>query len=134
MAVLAWVKPAGLHLELRTHTSGVDPRIAATVVTALLDLALFDLAKMLGLVGSGEFFSVAVIRHFRGFALWLLMLAVIGLLAPMIQFSGDGGVAIHFITVNLGQLVIFSVTLLLFLLARLLERAGEIEQENREIV
>jgi hypothetical protein len=134
ITLLAWAKPVGLHLELRTHSNAVDPRIAGTIATALIDLALFELTRMLGLVAAEQFFSIKVIQHFRGFAFWLLILAVIGLLAPLVQLRGDGGIAIHFITINLSQLVIFGVTLLLFLLARLLERAGEIEQENQEIV
>ena len=131
---LTWLGPtAGVHVEMRGHTAGVDPRIAATVQTLLLEIALFELAQMLTLLGSGEFFSVGVIRHFRRFALWLLLLALIGLFAPMLQLPNNQHMATA-IAIDFREIVSVGITLLLFLLARLLERAGEIEQENREIV
>jgi magnesium-transporting ATPase (P-type) len=131
----AWVGPTDkVHIEMHGHAPGVGSKSFATVVILLLELALFELTRMLSLVTSGEYFSVRVIARFRGFALWLLILALIGLIAPMVQLHSNGGFEFHFITINLGELLVFGVTLLLFLLARLLERAGEIEQENREIV
>lgn len=132
---LQWLGPAArVRVEMHAQTPGLDPRIAGSITIALLELALFELTRMLGVVVSGEYFSYRAVAHFRGFAGWLLFLAVLGLVAPMLNVNRDGGVDVHFIVINLGTLMIFGVTLVLFLLARLLERAGEIEQENREIV
>jgi hypothetical protein len=94
---------------------------------------MFELTRMLSLIASGEYYSVRVVRHFRNFSLWLLILALAGFLAHMVQPSREGGVHIA-IGIDFTNLLMVGVTLLLFLLARLLERAGEIEQENQEIV
>jgi hypothetical protein len=88
---------------------------------------------MLSLIASGEYYSVRVVRHFRGFAFWLLILAVMAFVASMVRPSQGTGVNIE-IGINFTDLMAVGLTLLLFLIARLLERAGEIEQENREIV
>jgi hypothetical protein len=130
---LLWLRPAWAHVELHGHATAIEPTIAVTGATLVLEIALFELARMLTLVASGEYFSVRVIQHFRSFAGWLLFLALLGFFGSMIRHSVSGGIGIE-IGINFDYLLAVGLTLLLFLLARLLERAGEIEQENREIV
>ena len=134
IVALSWLRPATIQLEMHVHANGMDPRVALTIVTLLLELALLELARMLNLVTRGECFSVQAIGHFRGFAFWLLLLGLIGLVAPMFELRSNGHLSVHFIRINLGALLIFLMTLVLFLIARLLKLAGEIEQENSEIV
>lgn len=129
----AWLRPRGLHVEYRGHSTVVDPIIAAGGATLLLEIALFELVRMLSLIGAGEYYSIRVIRHFRGFAFWLLVLALLSFFAHMLQPSPGHAPRIA-IGIDFRELLSVGLTLLLFLLSRLLERAGEIEQENREIV
>ena len=128
-----WLRPRGLHIEYRGHPTVIDPIIAACGVTLFLEVALFELARMLSLIAAGEYYSIRVVRHFRSFALWLLVLALLSFFAHMLQPSADRAVKIA-IGIDFRELLTVGLTLLLFLLSRLLERAGEIEQENREIV
>lgn len=113
-------------------------RIVADGTMLLLLVALARLSQMLRLVEQGELFSAPVIRHFRGFAFWLLLMALYGFLAPIVLTLAAGPDAgsphrMAFV-LDLRELLTLGITLLLFLLARLLERAREIEAEMREIV
>jgi hypothetical protein len=103
----------------------------------LLLVALFRLTQMLRLIQMGEMFSVEVIGRFRSFAFWLLLLALYGLVAPTLLALAEGAATgthrLAFV-LDFRQLLTLGITVLLFLLARLLERAREIEAEMREIV
>lgn len=131
--LLIWLRPAGVRVEFHDQVTAIDPLIAAGGVTILLEIALFELVRMLSLIGAGEYYSVRVVRHFRNFAGWLLSLALIAFFASMLRPSQHGEMKIE-VRIDFNSLLIVGLTLLLFLLARVLERAGEIEQENREIV
>lgn len=101
---------------------------------ALLLAALFRLGRTLGLLAEGEMFSVVAVRSFRAFAFWLMLSAIVGFLGPLLTAllqTGDGPVQLR---LDLRQLLVFGITLLLFLLARLLERARRLEEEAREII
>src|SRR4051812_39416056 len=66
------LRVAQLHVEYR---HGTGPGYGSPVgdgSMALLLIALFRLTEMLKLISGGDLFSTSVIRHFRGFALWLL--------------------------------------------------------------
>jgi hypothetical protein len=126
------------HVEYRSH--GVTPaaaRIAGDGTMVMLLVALWRLTQMLGLIRDGDMFSVDVVRRFRGFAFWLLLMALYGFAAPiLLTFARglpDGQHRIAF-ALDLRELLTVGITLLLFLLARLLERARAIEAEMREIV
>ena len=113
-------------------------RMVADGTMLLLLVALVRLAQMLRLVESGELFSAAVIRHFRGFAFWLLLMALYGFLAPIVFTVAagprEGSPHRMAFILDLREVLTLGITLLLFLLAKLLERAREIEAEMREIV
>ncbi len=126
------------HVEYRLH--GPDQwttRLLADASVLLLLFALFRLTQMLGLIAAGELFSARVIAHFRSFAFWLLIVALSGLFGPMVaqllRHSGTSGTVLA-LTIDFREILSVGVTLLLFLLARLLERAREFEAEIREIV
>jgi hypothetical protein len=132
-------------LELGTGWLRVESRLAASpspfaplvgdVTLALLLIALAQLARMLRAVEGGDLFSAAVIRRFRGFILWLFILALFRSLAPILLSIADPSrgdeIALRF---DMRDLLTLGLTLILLLIARLLERARRIEDEMREIV
>ena len=132
------LQPGGAHIEYQIHeVSTTVGKLVADSSVVLLLVALLRLTQMLRRIEHGELFSVAVIGRFRGFAFWLLLLALYGLVAPTIFALVEG--AAHrshqfAFVIDFRQLLTLGITVLLFLLARLLERAREIEAEMREIV
>lgn len=134
--VLAWIgNPLGIaRVELRQHTDAFDPRLTGTGSILLTEVALFRLTQMLGAIVAGDLFSSRVIRHFRGFAFWLLLVALAGLGMPLLGALTDSGPHRVALVLDLTKILAVGVTLLLFLLARLLERARQIDEEIRGIV
>lgn len=126
------------HVEYRIHdASPAAGRMVGDGTMLLLLVALLRLTQMLRLIQMGELFSVEVIGRFRSFAFWLLLLALYGLAAPIGLALAEGAAtpAHRFaLVLDFRQILTLGITVLLFLLARLLERAREIEAEMREIV
>jgi hypothetical protein len=112
-------------------------QLIGDVSIVLLLVALFRLSRMLGGIAAGELFSAAVVSHFRGFALWLLVMALFELIAPIaVGWAGAWNSYPHKLrmAIDLRDLLTVGITLLLFLLARLLERARRLDEEMREFV
>ena len=125
------------HVEYREDAPGLMfTRLIGDVTLLLLLVALYQLTRMLGRVAGGELFSAAVVSRFRSFAFWLLLMALFSLVAPplaqLMQHSA-GGPRLELI-IDFREVLTLGVTLVLFLLARLLERARAIDEENREFV
>lgn len=103
----------------------------------LLLVALVRLSQMLGRIAAGETFSAAVVGRFRSFAFWLLAMALFGLIAPPLAqlpaFTPGGTHRLEF-RIDFREVLTVGVTLVLFLLARLLERARRLDEEMREFV
>lgn len=126
----------GAHVQYGPPETPVgDNRLVGDIGMILLVIALGRLAQMLGAIARGELFSATVIQRFRGFAFWLLLMAIVGLVGPVLAeaIARKDGDPVRLI-VDFRQLLTVGVTLLLFLLARLFERARQIEEENREFV
>jgi hypothetical protein len=129
---------AGIHVEYRTH--GMAPagnRLLGAGTMILLTVAMVRLVQMLGRMASGELFTIEIVRRFRGFAFWLLAMALFGFLAPTVAgliFSQPGAAHRIALIFDVRELLIVAITMLLFLLARLLERARELESEVQEFV
>ena len=121
-----------VHVQLQQHSSLADSIAGAGLTVVLIEIALLRLTQMLSSVADGDYYSIGVVRHFRGFAMWLLIAGVVRILAGMVQPFTSGPAIM--IGIDLQQALTVGLALLLFLLARLLERAREIEQENREII
>jgi hypothetical protein len=127
----------GAHVESRPH--GGSPPVARAIgdiTTLLLLVALFRLTQMLGRIADGEMFSAGVIGRFRSFAFWLLVMALFALIAPIaaeILELSHGGHTLE-VRIDFRQVLTVGVTLVLFLLARLLERARRLDEEMREFV
>ena len=134
--LLAWIGgPLGIaRVEMREHSGAFDPKLTGTGSILLIEIALFRLTQMLGGIAAGELFSGRVIRHFRGFAFWLFIVAAAGVAVPLIGSLAGSGPHRLALVVDLTKILAVGVTLLLFLLARLLERAGQLDEEMREIV
>lgn len=131
------VQLGSAHVEYRSHSNPAWSRAIGDVSLLLLLVALFRLSQMLGRIAGGELFSAQVIGAFRSFAFWLLLLALFGLLAPplsqlvSVAQEGDGRIELQ---IDFQQVLTVGVTLVLFLLARLLERARRLDEEIREFV
>jgi hypothetical protein len=125
----------GLRIEARDAIGAGLLRSVGTLI--LLVIAMLRLVQMLGRIAAGDLFTPIVIRRFRGFAFWLLIMALFDFLMPMLtglMVPAAGGTRRIAIILDLRQLLILGLTMLLFLVARLLERARELETEVGEFV
>jgi hypothetical protein len=108
----------------------------ADVTILLLCIALYQLSRMLGAIAEGDLFSSRVVGAFRAFAFWLLIIALVWVAAPIVAVlltGPDDSQRLAF-TLQLRDMLTIGVALILFLVARLLERARTIDEEMREIV
>lgn len=128
----------GARVEYRAHGQHRAPLAwHGDIAMLLLAIAMFRLTQMLGAIAAGDYFSVVVTRRFRGFAFWLLVMALAGLLGPLIaeawRFLAGPRAALE-LRIDFREVLTVGITLVLFLLARLLERARRLDEEMREIV
>jgi len=125
------------HVEYRIH-GGDFPyaRLIGDVTTLFVLVALFRLTQMLGRIAAGETFSSGVVARFRSFSFWLLMVALLGVLAPLALQAFQATTPVHRVEVAIDfrEVLIVGATLVLFLVARLLERARALDEEVREFV
>jgi len=124
------------HVEYRVHGPDlVSARLIGDVTLVLLVVALVRLTQMLSLIAAGELFSLAVIGRFRSFASWLLLSASVGVLAPIaLSLVAPAGGHRLAVALDFQKIVMVGITLVLFLLARLLERARGLDEEVRQFV
>ena len=132
----------GRQVRVTTHyrdSAGIYAPMLSGAVVGLFAAALWRLAAMLKQVAAGDLFSSAVTRPFRDFALFmllsslaaLLLPAAMMLLAPPPHVAGVREVAFR---VELRGAIFVLASLVLFLVARLLEEAARIDAELDEIV
>jgi hypothetical protein len=126
-----------VEVQARSSTAEAGaPMFVADITVVLLSVALFQLTRMLGAIAEGDLFSARVVGAFRAFAFWLLLVALVWVVAPVaaVLLTGpDDGNRLAF-QFQLRDFLTIGVALLLFLVARLLERARTIDEEMREIV
>ena len=106
-------------------------------IMVLLLVSIYWLVAALRSIERGGLFAPQTIRLFRRFASWLLGMALFSFVAPILIAAvfADHKQPHHvMVSLDVRDLLLIGITALVFLLARLLERAGEIEQENREII
>jgi len=126
-----------VRVEAQEHGPPVWGRIIGDVRMLLLIVALFQLTQMLGRIAAGDLFTRPVIGKFRSFAFWLLLMALFSLAAPILAEllnARAGGEARLAFRIDFREVLTVGVTLVLFLLARLLERARALDEEVREFV
>jgi hypothetical protein len=126
-------------LRVRAHVDGSSSdrmMIVADATMILLSIALYHLSRMLGAIAGGDLFSARVVGAFRAFAFWLLLVAIVWILAPIgaALLAGPGDAQQIELRFQLRDALTGGVALILFLVARLLERARAIDEEMREIV
>ena len=125
-------------VEYQPHASRNFARAIGDISLLLLVVAMSRLTQMLGRIAAGELFSAQVIGRFRSFAFWLLLLALFGLVAPplseLVTVPAGSGERRLELRIDFQEVLTVGVTLLLFLLARLLERARRLDEEIREFV
>lgn len=126
-------------VEVQAHSSAAEsgtPMIVADFSILLLSVALYQLNRMLGAIAEGDLFSARVVGAFKAFAFWLLLLALAWVVAPIVAVfltGPDGARRLEF-RLQLRDVLTIGIALILFLVARLLERARTIDEEMREIV
>jgi hypothetical protein len=127
-----------IRFETRSSVEhGVLGQLCSDGLVALLGISMWRLTQMLGAIADGDLFSVRVVRGFRSFAFWLLLLALLGIIAPiLLELTKMQSGPVHRLAfpIELRDILALGVTLILFLVARILERARQIEDEMREIV
>ena len=126
-------------VEVRAHASNADsgtPMFVADATVLLISVALYQLTRMLGAVAEGDLFTARVVGAFRAFAFWLLLVALVWVVAPIlvVLVKGPGEAQQLAFKVQLRDILTIGVSLILFLVARLLERARAIDEEMQEIV
>ena len=116
----------------RTWAAGIALALAAVSAAALVELA-----RMLGRVQAQALFSAAAIRHFRRFAGLLALAAALRVVLPAVaaiaaaRGSGEHAVRLVF---DGGDLLALLPAAVFFLVARLLDEAARLEDDNRSIV
>lgn len=121
-------------------TDGLPHAWAAAIALVLAGLvagALFELARMLGRVGHGALFAPAAMRHFRRFALLLVLAALLRLLLPALAVMALAAMGER-VTVTLsfsgGDLLALFLAAVFFFVARLFDEAARLEEDSRSIV
>ena len=127
------------YLSVRARASVEEagpPMIIADITILLLSVALWQLSRMLGAIAEGDLFTARVVGAFRAFAFWLLLVALMWVVAPVVAvlLAGPSGGHRFEFELQLRDILTIGVALILFLVARLLERARTVDEELREIV
>ena len=146
LVVTAWgiwgpADGAASSVEATLFTDGLPRTWAASIVAVLsvvTSAALVELARMLGHVRPDALFSIAVTRHFRCFACWLMVAAALRVVLPPIallwgawQSGASGSVRLEFPGDDLLSLLPAAV---FFFVARLFDEAARLEDDQRSIV
>ncbi|MDH5823070.1 DUF2975 domain-containing protein [Luteimonas sp. RD2P54] len=127
-------------LAATLHTDGLPHPWAgaiALLLAALVAAALWQLARMLGEVERGALFAPGATRHFRRFALLLLVAALLRLLLPplavlaLVALERSATVTLSF---SGGDVLALFVAVVLFFVARLFDEAARLEEDSRSIV
>jgi len=126
-------------VQVQAHSAAGDApsfMVIADVSMLLLSVALYQLTKMLGAIAEGDLFSARVVKAFRAFAFWLLLVALVWILAPVaaVLLAGPNDASRLEFRFQMRDVLTVGIALILFLVARLLERARAVDEELREIV
>ena len=126
-------------VQVQAHSAAGDApsfMVIADVSILLLSVALYQLTKMLGAIAEGDLFSARVVQAFRAFAFWLLLVALVWIVAPVVAvlLAGPDDASRLEFRLQMRDVLTVGIALILFLVARLLERARTVDEELREIV
>ena len=136
--VAARLKLGAGSIRFETHVGGSSNQmLLGDLSMILLSVALLRLVQMLSAISASLYFSVPAVRAFRSFALWLFLVALLWIGGPIASelVREDGGAQRSYaFRVDVSDLLTVAITLILLLVARLLERARLIEEDMREII
>lgn len=126
-------------VEVQARSSATEsgmPWIVPDITILIVSVAFYQLSRMLGAIAQGDLFSARVVGAFRSFAFWLLLVALVWVVAPIVAALMIGPGESHRLEfkLHLRDILTIGLALILFLVARLLERARAIDEEMREIV
>lgn len=127
--------------HVRVHPAGSGPfgPWLGALHLVLMVLALIQLIQLLRRLEAGDLFSAAVTRKLRAFALFaLLAVAVGGVLAPLLAWlmtpcASDAPCARR-LPIDMRALWTVITSFVFFLVARLLDEARRIDEDNRQII
>lgn len=124
----------GTTFEARAAPGTATPAWLGDVTMLLLLAAIWPLQRMLRRIEAGDAFSVATVGDFRAFSAWLLALSLVRAVVPSLFAQAQARGAPIALALDIRDLLLLMVTLILFLVARLFERARMAEQDVAEIV
>jgi hypothetical protein len=142
-AVLTGRTDPSLPLSFALGVTNTYYRWAGLIVVLLTGApfayGLWRLSLMLKSAETGQVFSVEAASHLRSFALWVFVAAMASILLPMlvnIAFGLMAGLPNERLRVDFdgSDLFVLLISGLLFLVARLIEAAHAIAEDNRQIV
>ena len=129
----------GPSVEVRGKSAEAPDHAAwgADLAALLFAIALVQLIRLLGRLGMGEMFAPSVTGAVRSFAFWLMLSAIVAIVAPpLIGLIGGLGGSAHRIEIRLDlrDVMFVIAALVLFLLARMLDEAARLDRELKEFV
>ena len=132
------LRVAGAPVILQSRIAPIaGPFSVSDGILLLLAIAIYWLSEALRAVAAGELFSRVVVRRFRLFALWMLIMAIFSTLAPMLLSASRPAQGPHHriaIVIDVRDLLLIGLTVLVFLIARMFERARALDEEVRKFV
>jgi MFS family permease len=131
--------PTYTHLRMHAPPNDVLGRVLNFGHTVFMLLALVQLILMLRELERGELFSAGVTRRLRMFALFaLLALSIGGIVAPMLSYAFPNCEprvpCFRKFPIDMRVLWSLLVSLIFFLVARLIDEARRIDEDNRQII
>jgi hypothetical protein len=136
---LAGLARRSAHVQFHGLGEGV-PGLAITLAHALcMAVALVQLALLLGRLERGELFSMGVTHRLRQFALFALLASVLAsVVAPLVLFFLPSCAAAapcpRRVMIDIRGLWTLVISLVFFLVARILDEARRIEEDHRQII
>jgi len=113
--------------------------LLASLPGVLWSLALFALTRALRAFAKGDLFGPSVNRALRGFALWALASAALGLVSPTLlvlvwSLAQGPGETTWIIHINPGHLSTILLASVMWLFSKIIERARLLADENSSFV
>ena len=136
---LAALVPETSHVRLHWSGSGLSGKVLGVLHFLFMVLALIQLLLLLRLLERGELFSAGVTRRLRAFALFALLAVIVGgVVAPLIShFTNScqpGAPCLRRFPIDTRSLWTLITSFIFFLVARLLDEARRIDEDNRQII
>ena len=138
LQVLALV-PGITHIRFMHRGEGPLADISGYAHSLLVLLSLWQLIRLLGNLERGEYFSAGVTRRLRAFALLMLAAALIGSVSAAVIALGTqhclpGHHCRQVLPFDMRTFWTLIISLVFFLVARVLDEARRIDEDNQQII